>query len=537
MQHTAYSYHFDKNPNFADPRVYYQLLRHFWAQKRATFHNSVTVKGSGLRAFSDLVVREDKFRKYEVLPSRFLGPFTLVPCEYAISGDYVDRLNSFAAYLEPVFGPSELICVSNSELQSILGRAFFAFEGNKIPVNLYNPSAGELASFYSACANKIVLRNLLTYFWANHPELGSKSYPFVPHFYRLGKELKPWVQKKVGALSQKFKCGNQIPDKGDGLILQMARAERGTRTLVLRVVFCGLTHKYFFELGAKGKPQKFELDQTAEVTQAVMQNLKEDQPYLAMSHIGEHAALSIGVYFDGSDFYFGEPRVQLVSARAGFQGAAFGANIGLPEGYFYGECRDRVKQFCSEFLVHFFRYLYLEQKHTFPAVFGVDFLAKRSKEGGDDLRLYISEVNLRFTAVSTTERLIATLNLDDLVASGYLAVLQLEHCFAPYIDSEFEVHTFYEKVAELLQQRIDPIKVEVLPVILRDCCQRPATSAQALILEAVRANTVLIHPLSLPNLSGKFSLIVIGTNQDLESLMARLRKNSENWVVDLRSTN
>jgi len=48
-----------------------------------------------------------------------------------------------------------------------------------------------------------------------------------------------------------------------------------------------------------------------------------------MKHIGSHAALSMGVYFDGGDFNVGEPRVQLVSNRAGFQDAAFGAKIGL----------------------------------------------------------------------------------------------------------------------------------------------------------------------------------------------------------------
>jgi len=84
-----------------------------------------------------------------------------------------------------------------------------------------------------------------------------------------------------------------------------------------------------------------------------------------MKHIGSHAAFSMGVYFDGGDFNLGEPTVQLASNRAGFQDAAFGANIGLSKGYFYEDCGYRVKQFCSEFLVPFFRYLYRKQKHNF----------------------------------------------------------------------------------------------------------------------------------------------------------------------------
>ena len=84
-----------------------------------------------------------------------------------------------------------------------------------------------------------------------------------------------------------------------------------------------------------------------------------------MKLIGSHAAFSMGVYFDGGDFNLGEPRVQLVSNRAGFQDAAFGANIGLSKGYFYEECSYRVKQFCSKFLVPFFRYLFESRNINF----------------------------------------------------------------------------------------------------------------------------------------------------------------------------
>jgi hypothetical protein len=84
-----------------------------------------------------------------------------------------------------------------------------------------------------------------------------------------------------------------------------------------------------------------------------------------MKHIGSHAAFPKGVYFDGGDFYLGEPRVQLVSNRVGFQDAAFGANIGLSKGYFYEDCSYRVKQFCSEFLVLFLRYLFESRNINF----------------------------------------------------------------------------------------------------------------------------------------------------------------------------
>jgi hypothetical protein len=110
-----------------------------------------------------------------------------------------------------------------------------------------------------------------------------------------------------------------------------------------------------------------------------------------------------------------------VSNRAGFQDAAFGANIGLTKVYFYEECSYRVKQFCSEFLVPFFDICIESRNIIFLTAFGVDFLAKKSQKG--NLRLYIGEDNLGFTAVSINKRLIATLKLDDLVASSQLTVL------------------------------------------------------------------------------------------------------------------
>jgi hypothetical protein len=88
---------------------------------------------------------------------------------------------------------------------------------------------------------------------------------------------------------------------------------------------------------------------------------------------------------------------------------------------FVEDCSYRVKQFCSKFLVPFLDICIESRNIIFMTAFGVDFLAKNSKKG--NLRLYIGEDNLGFTAVLITKRLIATLKLDDLVASSQLTVL------------------------------------------------------------------------------------------------------------------
>jgi hypothetical protein len=46
--------------------------------------------------------------------------------------------------------------------------------------------------------------------------------------------------------------------------------------LALRMIFCPQSHKYLFKLRIIGRPQKFKLDQTAEVIEAVIQNLKQN---------------------------------------------------------------------------------------------------------------------------------------------------------------------------------------------------------------------------------------------------------------------